>query len=63
MAGEVGKKLKKAFIWKSEGMKNDEMLLKLKQLELRCISNNLVACFRNSFTVVLSIIAAKADLS
>jgi site-specific DNA recombinase len=49
VVNEVGKKLKKAFIWKSEGMKNDEILLKLKAMGVKMYKQQLSRIFRKPF--------------
>lgn len=46
---EEGRKLKKAFIWKSEGMKNDEILLKLRAMGVKMYKQQLSRIFQKPF--------------
>ena len=45
----VGKKLKKAFEWKAQGMKNDEILQKLQTLGVKLYKQKLSMTFSNPF--------------
>lgn len=45
----VGKKLRKAFIWKSEGMKNDEIIDKLKAMGIAMYKQQMTKIFKNPF--------------
>ncbi len=46
---EIGKKIKRAFIWKSEGMKNDEILDKLRSMGVRLNKQHLTKLLKNPF--------------
>ncbi len=45
----VGKKLKKAFIWKSEGMKNEAILERLRSMGIILNKQHLTKIFKNPF--------------
>jgi site-specific DNA recombinase len=49
VVNKEGKQIKKAFIWKSEGMKNEEILGKLKLLGLTIYKQKLSMIFSNPF--------------
>ena len=49
VVNEVGKKLRKAFIWKSEGMKNEEIILKLKAMGVKMYKQQLTKIFKRPF--------------
>jgi site-specific DNA recombinase len=46
---EIGKKIKKAFIWKSEGMKNECILDKLRSMGVRLNKQHLTKLLKNPF--------------
>ena len=46
---ETGKKLKKAFDWKSQGVKNTEILLRLNSIGLKLLKQKLAETFKNPF--------------
>ncbi len=45
----IGKKLRKAFIWKSEGMKNDEIIEQLMAMGVPMYKQQLTKVFKNPF--------------
>jgi site-specific DNA recombinase len=45
----IGKKLRKAFIWKSEGMKNDEIIGKLNAMGVQMYKQQMTKIFKNPF--------------
>ena len=45
----VGKKIRKAFIWKSEGMKNDEIIDKLRAMGVKMYKLQLTKIFKHPF--------------
>lgn len=45
----IGKKLRKAFIWKSEGMKNDEIIGKLNAMGVQMYKQQMTKVFKNPF--------------
>lgn len=45
----VGKKIKKAFVWKSEGMKNEAILERLRSLGIKLNKQHLTKIFKNPF--------------
>lgn len=49
VVNETGEKLRKAFIWKSEGMKNEVILKKLKAMGIRLYKQKLSQMFDNPF--------------
>lgn len=49
VVNEVGKKIRKAFIWKSEGMKNDEIISKLKSMGVKMYKQQLTKIFKRPF--------------
>lgn len=46
---ETGKKLRKAFIWKAQGIKNDEILIRLEAMGLKIYKQKLSMMFSNPF--------------
>ncbi len=46
---EIGKKIKRAFIWKSEGMKNEEILDKLRSMGVSLNKQHLTKLLKNPF--------------
>lgn len=46
---EVGKKIKKAFIWKAEGMKNEEIISRLKAMGVKMYKQQLTKIFKRPF--------------
>jgi site-specific DNA recombinase len=46
---EIGKKIKRAFLWKSEGMKNEEILDKLRSMGVRLNKQHLTKLLKNPF--------------
>ena len=46
---EIGKKLSNAFVWKSQGMKNDEILVRLSKIGIDMYKQKLSATFSNPF--------------
>ncbi len=49
VVNEIGKKLKKAFIWKSQGLKNEEIIVKLNALGVSMYKQKLSQTFDNPF--------------
>ena len=49
VVNETGKKLRKAFNWKSQGMKNEEIILKLKAMGVPMYKQQLSRLFRKPF--------------
>jgi site-specific DNA recombinase len=49
VVNETGRKLKKAFEWKAEGMKNEEILLRLKRMGWKIYPQKLSRAFSNPF--------------
>ena len=49
MVNDIGKKLRKAFHWKAAGIKNDEILLKLKAMGVEIYKQKLSMIFSNPF--------------
>ncbi len=49
VVNEIGKKLRKAFHWKAAGIKNDEILLKLKAMGVEIYKQKLSMIFSNPF--------------
>jgi site-specific DNA recombinase len=46
---DVGEKLRQAFIWKSEGMKNEEIILRLKAMGVKMYKQLLTKTFKKPF--------------
>jgi DNA invertase Pin-like site-specific DNA recombinase len=49
IVNDTGKKIRKAFLWKAEGMKNDEILRRLKALGIKLYKQKLSMIFSNPF--------------
>ncbi len=49
VVNEEGKKLRQAFIWKSEGMKNEEIILRLRAMGLKMYKQQLTKIFKKPF--------------
>ena len=49
VVNEVGKKIRKAFIWKAEGMKNEEIITKLKAMGIPMYKQQLTKIFKKTF--------------
>ena len=49
VVNEVGKKIKKAFQWKVEGMKNEEIVSRLKAMKVPMYKQQLLKIFKNPF--------------
>ncbi len=49
VVNEVGKKLRKAFIWKSEGMKNEEIIDRLRAMGVPMYKQQLTKIFKRPF--------------
>jgi site-specific DNA recombinase len=46
---ETGKKLRKAFLWKAEGMKNEEIIKRLNAMDVRMYKQQLTKVFKKPF--------------
>ncbi|WP_223233409.1 recombinase family protein [Chitinophaga sp. CF418] len=49
VVNEVGKKLRKAFIWKAEGIKNDEIISRLRAMGVKMYKQQLTKIFKRPF--------------
>lgn len=49
VVNEVGKKLRKAFLWKAEGVKNEEIISRLRAVRVKMYKQQLTKIFKRPF--------------